>query len=167
MAQDDPGKSAQAGAAPAVGPHEVVVTELDRRFLRGVFSEHHGWVSDEPEAYGGTGRGPTPYDLLLMSLGACTSMTVRLYANHQCIPLEDIVVRLTHRHVHEEDAEDAGGEDRRLDVIGMEIELVGNLDDHQRRRLLHIAAHCPVHRTLKGELAIRTRLKGAQQDGGT
>jgi putative redox protein len=146
--------------APAVGPHEVVVTELDRKFLRGIFSEQHSWVSDEPAAFGGTGQGPTPYDLLLMSLGACTSMTVRLYANHNGIPLDDIVVRLTHKHVHEEDAEEAGGEDRRLDVIGMEIELVGNLDDAQRRRLLHIAAHCPVHRTLKGELAIKTRLKG-------
>ena len=160
MERDNPESPTSHGPAPAVGPHEVVVTELDRRFLRGLFSEQHSWMSDEPAAYGGTGQGPTPYDLLLMSLGACTSMTVRLYANHQGIPLDDIVVRLTHKHVHEEDAEEAGGEDRRLDVIGMEIELVGNLDDAQRRRLLHIAAHCPVHRTLKGELAIKTRLKG-------
>jgi len=161
METDNPGSSTRHGPAPAVGPHEVVVTELDRRFLRGLFSERHSWTSDEPVAYGGTGQGPTPYDLLLMSLGACTSMTVRLYAHHEGIPLDDIVVRLTHKHVHEEDAEEAGGEDRRLDVIGMEIELVGNLDDAQRRRLLHVAAHCPVHRTLKGELAIRTRLKGS------
>lgn len=140
-------------------PREVVVTELDRRFLRGIYSETHSWVADEPEAYGGTGQGPTPYDLLLMSLGACTSMTVRLFANHKQIPLEDIVVRLTHRHVHEEDAEDAGGEDRRLDVIGMEIELVGPLDQAQRQQLLEVAANCPVHRTLKGELSIGTRLK--------
>ena len=159
MERDDTKPPTTSRPAPAVGPREVVVTELDRRFLRGLFSEHHSWVSDEPLAYGGTGQGPTPYDLLLMSLGACTSMTLRLYANHNGIPLEDIVVRLTHRHVHEEDAEEAGGKDRRLDVIGMEIELVGNLDDAQRRRLLHIAAHCPVHRTLKGELAIKTRLK--------
>lgn len=148
-----------AGKAPAVGPREVVVIELDRRFLRGLYSETHGWVADEPEAYGGTGQGPTPYDLLLMSLGACTSMTVRLFANHKQIPLEDIVVRLTHKHVHEEDAEDVGGEDRRLDVIGMEIELVGPLDETQRRQLLEVAANCPVHRTLKGELAVETRLK--------
>jgi putative redox protein len=136
-----------------------VVTELDRRFLRGVFSEQHSCVSDEPVEYGGTGQGPTPYDLLLMSLGACTSMTVRLFASHRQIPLEDIVVRLTHRHVHEEDAEDAGGADRHLDVIGMEIELTGPLTDEQRRQLLGIAANCPVHRTLTGELAIETRLK--------
>ena len=149
----------EARTPPAVGPREVVVTELDRRFLRGVFSEQHGWVSDEPVEYGGTGQGPTPYDLLLMSLGACTSMTVRLFASHRRIPLDDIVVRLTHRHVHEEDAEDAGGEDRRLDVIGMEIELIGSLTDEQRRQLLVVAANCPVHRTLNGELAIETRLK--------
>jgi len=159
MERDDTKPPTTPRPAPAVGPREVVVTELDRKFLRGLFSERHSWMSDEPAAYGGTGQGPTPYDLLLMSLGGCTSMTLRLYANHNGIPLEDIVVRLTHRHVHEEDAEEAAGEDRRLDVIGMEIELVGNLDDAQRRRLLHIAAHCPVHRTLKGELAIKTRLK--------
>jgi len=148
-------------ATPVVGPREVVVTELDRKFLRGVYSEHHFCMADEPEEYGGTGKGPTPYDLLLMSLGACTSMTVRLYARHKKIPLEDIVVRCTHRHVHEEDAEDAGGEDRRLDVIGMEIELVGELTEEQRQKLLAIAANCPVHRTLKGELAIETRLQDA------
>lgn len=144
---------------PRVGPREVVVTELDRRFLRGVYSEQHACVADEPVEYGGTGAGPTPYDMLLMSLGACTSMTVRLFAHHRQIPLEDIVVRLTHKHVHEEDAEDVGGEDRRLDVIGMEIELVGPLDETQRRQLLEVAANCPVHRTLKGELAVETRLK--------
>jgi putative redox protein len=146
------------GPAPVVGPREVVVTELDRKFLRGVYSEKHGYVADEPVEYGGSGQGPTPYDLLLMSLGACTSMTVRLYARHKDIPLEDIVVRLTHKHVHEEDAEDCGGEDRRLDVIGMDIELKGELTEAQRARLLEIAGNCPVHRTLKGELAIQSRL---------
>jgi len=150
---------------PVVAPREVVVTELDRKFLRGVYSEHHACMADEPVEYGGTGKGPTPYDLLLMSLGACTSMTVRLYARHQGIPLEDIVVRCTHKHVHEEDAEDAGGEDRRLDVIGMEIELVGALTDEQRQKLLAIAANCPVHRTLKGELSIETRLQDAPPAG--
>jgi uncharacterized OsmC-like protein len=147
-------------AAPVVGPREVVVTELDRKFLRGIYSEKHGWVADEPVEYGGSGEGPTPYDLLLMSLGACTSMTVRLFAQHRKIPLEDITVRLRHKHVHEEDAEGYGGEDRRLDVIGMDIELQGELTDAQCRELLEIAANCPVHRTLKGELEIETRLKG-------
>ena len=71
MERDKPGPTTPHGPEPAVGPHEVVVTELDRRFLRGLFSEQHSWTSDEPAAYGGTGRGPTPYDLLLMSLGAC------------------------------------------------------------------------------------------------
>lgn len=152
-------------ARPPVGPREVVVTELDHRFLRGVYSEQHECMADEPVEYGGTGQGPTPYDFLLMSLGSCTSMTVRLYARHKKIPLEDIVVRLTHKHVHEEDAEEAGGEDRRLDVIGMEIELVGALTGEQRQKLLAIAANCPVHRTLKGELSIEIRLQDAGSDG--
>ena len=144
---------------PVVGPREVVVTELDHRFLRGLYSEDHAWTADEPTAWGGTGGGPTPYDLLLMSLGACTSMTVRLFASHRRMPLEDVTVRLTHRHVHEEDAEECGGEDRRLDVIGMEVELAGDLSAAQRDELLAIAANCPVHRTLKGEVDIQARLR--------
>jgi putative redox protein len=156
-----PGPKSVSPPRPAleIGPREVVVTELDRRFLRGVYSEQHGLMADEPVEHGGSGQGPTPYDLLLMSLGACTSMTVRLYARHRQIPLEDIRVRLRHRHVHEEDAEDCAAEDRRLDVIGMDIELKGKLTEDQRRQLLEVAANCPVHRTLKGELVIESRLQ--------
>jgi putative redox protein len=93
-----------------------------------------------------------------MSLGACTSMTVRLFATHEGLPLEDLRVRLRHKHVHIEDAEDFDAEDRRIEVIDVAIELDGPLTEAQRERLLTIAGRCPVHRTLTGELEIRKRL---------
>jgi uncharacterized OsmC-like protein/alpha/beta superfamily hydrolase len=146
------------GSAPPVGEHEVVVTELDRRFLRGLFTTHHRWMADEPAAYGGTDLGPSPYGLLLMALGACTSMTLRMFANHERLPLEDVRVRLRHKHVHIEDAEDFDAEDRRLEVIEVGIELEGDLGEAERLRLLEVAGRCPVHKTLMGELSIRKRL---------
>ena len=146
------------GNAPAVGPHEVVVTELDRRFLRGLFTTHHRWMADEPVAYGGTDLGPSPYGLLLMALGACTSMTLRMFANHARLPRDDIQVRLRHKHVHIEDAEDLDAEDRRLEVIDVGIDLQGELSETERQRLLEVAGRCPVHKTLMGELSIRKRL---------
>jgi putative redox protein len=149
------------GERPDVGPREVVVTELDRKFLRGLFSEHHRWMADEPPDYGGTNLGPTPYDLLLMALGACTSMTLRLYANHKKLALDDITVRMRHKRIHEEDCEDCGDEGRKLERIDLELELDGELTDSERDRLLAIAGRCPVNQTLTGELSIVKRLKGA------
>jgi putative redox protein len=143
---------------PQVDELEVLVTELDRKFLRGLYSGNHRWMADEPRVYGGTDLGPNPYDLLLMSLGACTSMTVRLYANHKNMPLSDIKVRLRHKRVHEEDSEDCEGEDRRLEIISLKLELTGDLNDDERKKLLKIAGRCPVNRTLTGVLKIEKSL---------
>ncbi len=149
------------GERPDVGTREVVVTELDRKFLRGLFSEHHRWMADEPQVYGGTNQGPTPYDLLLMALGACTSMTLRLYANHKRLALDDITVRMRHKHIHEEDCEGCGDEGRKLERIDLELDLAGDLTEAERAQLVEIAGRCPVHRTLTGELSIQKRLKPA------
>ena len=149
------------GERPEVGPREVVVTELDRKFLRGLYSEHHRWMADEPQSYGGTNLGPTPYDLLLMALGACTSMTVRLYARHQKLALDDVTVRMRHKRIHEEDCEDCGDEGRKLERIDLELDLAGDLSEPERARLVEIAGRCPVNRTLTGELSIVKRLRGA------
>jgi len=149
------------GERPEVGPREVVVTELDRKFLRGLYSEHHRWMADEPQSYGGTNLGPTPYDLLLMALGACTSMTVRLYARHQKLALDDVTVRMRHKRIHEEDCEDCGDEGRKLERIDLELDLAGDLSEAERARLVEIAGRCPVNRTLTGELSIVKRLRGA------
>ena len=134
---------------------EVLITEQNHRFLRGMYSNQHFLRADEPLKYGGTDLGPSPYDLLLMSLGACTSMTLRMYANLKKIPLDDIQVRLLHERVHAEDCVDC---DHRIERITRRISLHGELDATQRQRLLEIADRCPVHRTLENEPQIVTEL---------
>ena len=136
---------------------EVLITEQNHRFLRGMYSNQHFLRADEPLKYGGTDLGPSPYDLLLMSLGACTSMTLRMYANLKKLPLEDIEVRLLHERVHAEDCVDC---DHRIERITRRISLHGELDEAQRQRLLEIADRCPVHRTLENDPQILTELIG-------
>jgi putative redox protein len=118
----------------------------------------HSLVADEPVSAGGTGSGPSPYDHLLAALGSCTAMTLRLYADRKAWPLEDVVVTLRHSRIYAQDCADCEKKTGRIDVIEREITLVGMLDDEQRARLLEIADHCPVHRTLTGEIKVRTRL---------
>lgn len=134
---------------------EVLITELNHKFLRGMYSNSHFLRADEPLKYGGTDLGPTPYDLLLMSLGACTSMTLRMYANRKQLPLEDVQVRLLHERVYAEDCIDCKSG---IERITRRISLVGDLDSEQRQRLLEIADRCPVHRTLEKGLRIVTEL---------
>ena len=138
---------------PELADGEVLITELNHRFLRGMYSNHHFLRADEPARYGGSDQGPTPYDLLLMALGACTSMTLRMYANRKKLPLEDVHIRLRHERIHAEDCIDC---EQRLERITRRIVLVGDLDDEQRRRLLEIADKCPVHRTLENDPQIVT-----------
>ena len=146
--------TAQA-AAPELGEGEVLVTELNRKFLRGLHGSGHFLKADEPKKYGGSEQGPTPYDLLLMALGACTSMTLRMYANRKKLPLDDVVVRLEHAGVHAEDCVDC---EHGIERITRRISLAGDLDAEQRTRLLEIADRCPVHRTLESDLRIETEL---------
>ena len=138
---------------------EVLVTEKDRKFLRGLYTDDHQVLSDEPESYGGRNLGPSPYDLLLMSLGSCTSMTIRMYANHKKLPLEDINVRLHHERIHSDDCPDCDGKTGKIERITRDIELKGDLTEAQRQRLIEIADRCPVHRTLENDLVVRTREK--------
>jgi uncharacterized OsmC-like protein/pimeloyl-ACP methyl ester carboxylesterase len=137
---------------------EVLITEQNHRFLRGMYSNQHFLRADEPLKYGGSDLGPSPYDLLLMSLGACTSMTLRMYANLKKLPLDDIEVRLLHERVHAEDCVDC---DHRIERITRRIMLHGELDAAQRQRLLEIADRCPVHRTLENNPQIVTELIGS------
>ena len=136
-------------------PGEVLIRELNRKFLRGLFSDSHRLMSDEPEKYGGSNLGPSPYDLLLMSLGACTSMTLRMYANRKQINLDDIDVTLVHERVHADDCEDCKD---KIERLSRRITLHGDLTDEQRQRLLEIADKCPVHRTLESCPQIVTEL---------
>jgi len=134
---------------------EVMISELDHKFLRGMYSNSHFLRADEPVNYGGGDLGPSPYDLLLMSLGACTSMTLRMYAKRKKLPLEDVSIRLFHERVHAEDCIEC---EARIERITRRISLVGDLNDEQRRKLLEIADKCPVHRTLESVPKIVTEL---------
>lgn len=116
-------------------------------------------VADEPVSYGGTNEGPSPYEFLMSALGACTTMTVQMYARRKGWPLSEALVRLTHHKIHAEDCRDCEAEDRRIDKFARELELIGNLDQDQRQKLLEMAEKCPVHRTLTSEIRVETTLK--------
>ncbi len=140
---------------PALAAGEVLVTELDKKFLRAMFSDNHRLLADEPEKYGGSNLGPSPYDLLLMSLGACTSMTMRMYASRKKLPLDDIEIKLVHQRVHAEDCVDCND---KIERITRSISLKGDLNAEQKQSLMAIADKCPVHRTLENDPQIVTEL---------
>jgi len=126
-------------------------------FQQEVIMGRHRLIADEPVKDGGLGSGPGPYDLLLASLGACTAMTLRLYAEHKKLALGQVTVRLTHGKIYASDCADCETKEGKIDRIEREITFEGEFDDAQRARLLEIADKCPVHRTLTSEIDIRTR----------
>jgi putative redox protein len=133
----------------------VTVTGPVRGYTQQITAGHHQLVADEPRPTGDD-AGPTPYDLLLAALGACTSMTVRMYADRKGWPLEQVRVTLRHSRIHAEDCADCETTKGWVDRIDRDIELTGDLDDTQRQRLMQIAEHCPVHRTMTSEINITT-----------
>jgi uncharacterized OsmC-like protein len=122
-------------------------------------------LADEPIGLGGTNSGPTPYDYLLAALGSCTAMTLRMYADHKKWSLESVTVRLQHQKVYRQDCEECETKDRKIDRIGLELELGGALEESQRRRLLEIAERCPVHRTLESEVLVETAVEPLRRSG--
>jgi uncharacterized OsmC-like protein len=139
-------------------PRQVVVTETGfGKFQQSVVIGPHRLTADEPVAAGGLDSGPGPYDLLLSALGACTSMTMRLYADHKKLPLDRVSVSLTHAKIHAQDCEECETKEGKIDRIDRAITMTGSLSDEQRARLMEIADKCPVHRTLHSEINIRTK----------
>ena len=152
-------------APPPGAPEGIVrVSENDPDgFLQNInHGATHHTVADEPLAYGGTNRGMSPYGFLSASLGACTSMTIRMYAKRKKWPLDHVRVDVSHDKVHAQDAE-ASADAMRIDTFHRKITLEGDLDSEQRRRLLEIADKCPVHRTLEASSSITTALEESAQ----
>lgn len=157
---DQPVSVAQAESETGV----VMVQETRAgKFQQQVMSGPHRFLADEPVSFGGLDSGPGPYDLLLAGLGACTAMTLRLYADNKKLPLDRVTVRLTHNKIHALDCADCETKDGMIDRIDRNIAFEGELDDATRKRLLEIADKCPVHRTLKSEIDIRTFERAPEQ----
>lgn len=146
--------------AEAAANHGMVTVSETRegKFTQSIQIGAHQLRADEPVTMGGGDSGPSPYDLLLAGLGACTSMTLRLYAEQKQWPLERVTVHLRHEKVHATDCADCETKEGKIDRIEREIKIDGALDDAQRARLLEIANKCPVHKTLHSEVWIPTRL---------
>lgn len=158
MAENTTRRDIAALQALATGGTAVVASSGQGKFEQVMFDGRHMLIADEPVPAGGADVGPSPYDLLAMSLGACTSMTVHLYANRKKWPLEQCVVRLRHTRVYAEDCANCENPKAMIDRIYREIEFIGVLDAEQRSRLLEIADHCPVHRTLSSRIDIKTTI---------
>jgi putative redox protein len=135
---------------------EVTVYTGRDRYYTEVTAGPHELVADEPTPAGGTDRGPTPYDLLVSGLGACTSMTLRMYADRKEWPLDGVSVELEHDRIHAEDCEQCETDEGQVDRIKRRVQLEGNLSETQRERLMEIAEKCPVHRTLTSETIVET-----------
>lgn len=139
-------------------PRKVVVQETRKsKFNQIITVGPHHLVADEPVAAGGEDAGPGPYDFLLAGLGACTSMTMRLYADRKSLPLDRVTVTLKHSKIYAKDCAECETRDGMLDQIERDIAIDGALDAEQRKKLMEIADKCPVHRTLTSEIRIVTK----------
>lgn len=134
---------------------EVIVRGDGEGLHHEVLVGSHRLAADEPPHLGGSDRGPNPYDLLLASLGACTAMTVTMYAQRKGWPLQGVATRLRHSRIHADDCAECETDRGKLDSIELNIQLDGPLSDEQRSKLLEIAHKCPVHRTLTSEKVIK------------
>ena len=135
-------------------PH-VIVRGSGRGFLQEISSGNHWFQADEPVNVGGDDAAPDPYDYLMASLGACTSMMVGLQARNRKWPLENIVVSLRHSRIHAQDCEECLTEDGMIDRIDIGIQLTGPLSSEQHAELMKVAANCPIHRALTHETNVR------------
>jgi uncharacterized OsmC-like protein/fermentation-respiration switch protein FrsA (DUF1100 family) len=153
----DTAKPAKAMDLPEA-PRQVVVQETRKsKFNQTISVGPHRLIADEPVAAGGEDAGPGPYDFLLAGLGACTSMTMRLYADRKSLPLDRVTVTLKHSKIYAKDCAECETRDGMLDQIERDIAMDGTLDPEQRKKLMEIADKCPVHRTLTSEIRIVTK----------
>ncbi|WP_324023910.1 alpha/beta fold hydrolase [Maribacter sp. BPC-D8] len=138
--------------------HQVAVSIGNEGFTSEIVSGNHLLIADEPIDFGGNDFGPSPYDYLASGLGACSAMTLRMYATRKKWDLQKVIVHVDHGKDHAPDSENVSSDGKKIDTFKREIEIFGNLDDKQRQRLLEIADKCPVHKTLSKGALIMTEL---------
>ena len=157
------GAEEESTADMADQPEVTVMETGGGKFQQAVKAGRHRLLADEPESFGGLDTGPTPYDFLSTGLGACTAMTIRMYAERKGIPLERVSVDVNHGKLHAADCEECTDEQKerggKIDRFERAVTLEGDLDEATRKRLLEIADKCPVHRTLEAGAAVVTREK--------
>ncbi len=136
----------------------VVRNEKGKGFLSEIMANGHYFMADEPKEIGGTDLAGTPYDLLVAALGACTAITIRMYANHKNIPLEEVKVHMTREKRHAADADNTDDPASKMEYIDLDLELHGNLTEEQRQGILRIAHKCPVHKSLVNGLTVNANL---------
>jgi uncharacterized OsmC-like protein len=159
MEADVDEKNQGAPGAPGRGEQKsVIVHGHASGFAQEILAGRHRFHSDEPVFAGGSDQGPSPYELLLAALGACTSMTIGMYARRKAWPVHEITVHLRHSKIHAIDCGECETKEGMLDRIERDIQLTGPISDEQRLKLLEIANKCPVHRTLTSEIQIATRM---------
>lgn len=124
------------------------------RFLCRIQAGPHELIADEPESSGGGDQGPDPYALLASSLGACTVMTLNMYARHKGLAVERVSCEVRHRKVHADDCQDCDSKAKTVDELSRHISIEGDITPEQHQRLLEMAARCPVHRTLHGQIRV-------------
>ena len=147
------------GTAPIDGLEgQVIVSESGPKYGQEIVAGRHRLTADEPASVGGGDTGASPYDLLLAALGACTTMTLRMYADRKGWPLEHVAASLSHGKIHARDCEACESDTGRVDRIERVLHVRGPLDPEQRQRLLEIADRGPVHRTLENEKEVVTRM---------
>jgi len=152
---------------PELSDNRIIARTGKIGFRTEIIANGHSLIADEPVKAGGANSGPTPYDLLTSALGACTGMTLRVYADYKRIPLEAVIVRLKHQKIHAEDCQDCEDLKSKIDLIEREIELRGDLDEPTRQKMLEIAGRCPVHKTLESRTRIVSKLKEEDYTGTT
>ena len=140
------------------GTGEVVARSYIDSFRTDVRAGKHHLVADEPTSVGGTDQGPTPYDLLAAALATCTTMTLKMYASFKKLGLRSTTVRVSHDKIHAEDCADCESTTGKIDEFRRELSFDGELSEKEIARLLEIADRCPVHKTLHGEIKVRTTL---------
>ncbi|WP_158769833.1 bifunctional alpha/beta hydrolase/OsmC family protein [Paraglaciecola sp. L1A13] len=136
----------------------VLVEEKDHNFMQHVSTNSHYWLADEPLKVGGKNAGPDPYEHLLAGLGACTAMTLRMYAQRKQLPVQHIKVELTHTRDYQQDCVDCETKAQGIEAIVRSISYVGDLDEQQQKRFLEIADKCPVHKTLHNSVMVKSQL---------